>query len=73
MSAPSRADIRSRLRQAAQQVEHVVTRVTRRFAPVGRDESLPRPTHQAYIKPDYSMCCRYHEEDGFRAVHSWIV
>jgi hypothetical protein len=72
MSAPSREDIRTRLRQAAQQVEHVVTRVTRRFAPVGREESIPRPTHQAYVKPDYSMCCAYHEERSFRTVCSWI-
>jgi hypothetical protein len=73
MSTPSRADIRSRLRQAAQQGARVVTRATRRFAPVGRAESRPRPTHQAYIKADFSMCCAYHEERSFRAVRSWLA
>jgi hypothetical protein len=73
MSAPSRADIRTRLRQAAQQGVRVVTRVTQRLAPLGRDESTPRPTHQAYIKADYSMCCADHEARSFREVRSWVL
>jgi hypothetical protein len=72
MSTPSREHIRSRLRQGAQQVERVVTRVTRRFAPLGRGESGPPPDHQAYIKADLSMCCVYHEENSFRITRSWI-
>jgi hypothetical protein len=72
MSTPSRESIRSRLRQGAQQKDGVVTRGARRFAPVGRDESGPRPTHRAYIKADMSMCCAYHEECSFHVTRRWI-
>jgi hypothetical protein len=71
MSTPSRADIRSRLRQAAQQGARVVTRVTRRFAPLGDGASGPPPDHQAYIKADFSLCCAYHEERSFRETRAW--
>jgi hypothetical protein len=73
MSTPSRENIRSRLRQRVQQGAHVVTRVTRRFAPLGDVESGPPPDHQAYIKADYSLCCAYHEERSFQTVRSWFA
>jgi hypothetical protein len=40
---------------------------------VAREGSAPRPTHRAYVKPDYSMCCADHEEAAFRPVRSWVV
>jgi hypothetical protein len=73
MSAPSREAIRARLRRAAKQVDRAATRVIGRFVPVPDGESGPPPDHQAHIKGDYSLCCAYHEEHGFRAVRSWVV
>jgi hypothetical protein len=62
MSAPSRQEIRTRLRQAVRQVDRAAARVIGKFVPVGDGESGPPPAHQAHIKGDYSMCCAYHEE-----------
>jgi hypothetical protein len=66
MSTPSRADIRSRLRQAVQQLEHMATRVTRRVPPVWQDAWRRRSSHQAYLTPDYGMCCYEHQERLWR-------
>jgi hypothetical protein len=62
MSEPSRTTIRTRLRQAASQVTR---RVVGRFAPIG-DHYGPPPDHKAYLRPDYGMCCEYHDEHAFQ-------
>jgi hypothetical protein len=71
MSVPAREDIRTRLRQAARQVDQAASRVIRRFVPVGDGWSGPPPAHQAYLTPDHQMCCAYHEEHSFWPVHEW--
>jgi hypothetical protein len=73
MSEQSRERIRSRLRQGAQQKDGVVTRVVKRFAALGDAESARPPDHRPSIKADYSMCCSYHEEHSFQAVHLWLA
>jgi hypothetical protein len=62
MSEPSRQDIRTQLRQATRQINHVVKRLTGRWLPVDQAiRSGPRD-HQASIKADGSMCCQAHED-----------
>jgi hypothetical protein len=65
MRVPLREAIRTRLRQAARQVEQAAARVIRRFVPVGDGWSGPSPAHRAHLRPDHQMCCAYHEEHGF--------
>jgi hypothetical protein len=41
-----------------------IRRTMRRLAPVG-DKPIP-PDHAAFIRPDYSLCCAWHEAHSFR-------
>jgi hypothetical protein len=72
MSKQSREDIRSRLRQGDEKKDGVVTRVAKRFAALGREESGWPPDHRAFIRADHTMCCPYHEEYGFHVTRTWF-
>jgi hypothetical protein len=76
MSAPSRQEIRTRLRQAVRQVGQVVARAAGRFAPVGEGWSDPPPDHKVHfvLRDGVSdLCCEWHAEHAFRQATTLVV